>query len=157
MDNQLQITPLEQSFKMKFTDMDELLDFLEIKMHELCDLVDRPVKERISPNLYTREAHAKQGDLIISLKHKREHQFIVSKGSCAVFTEGEGWKLIEAPFHGLTKVGTRRLLYVLDDLIFTTLHPVPDDITLDNVRDYVIEERDNKILEKGEHTWRGQQ
>lgn len=146
MDNSLMISPLEQSFKMGFKNIDEVMDFIEVKMSELYDLQDREVKERISPCLYTREAHAKAGDLIVSIKHKTEHQFIISKGACAVFIDGDGWKFMEAPFHGLTKVGTRRLIYVFEDLVFTTLHPVPEGCEIDEVRSLLIEERVNSFV-----------
>lgn len=142
----LGIGPLEKSFGMNFTNMDDLIDFIELKISEIGDIQDRRVLERMSPMLYTREAHANANDLIVSLKHKTEHQFIISKGSCAVFTDGEGWVFMEAPFHGLTKVGTRRLIYVFEDLIFTTIHPVPEGTNIDDVKSLVIEERTNTML-----------
>lgn len=146
MDNELHISPLEKSFSMKFTNIDDVMDFIEVKLSELYDLQEREVRERMSPCLYSREAHAKKGDLIASLKHKTEHQFIISKGSCAVFIDGEGWKFMEAPFHGKTDVGMRRLIYVFEDLVFTTFHPVPLDATIDEVRPLLIEESKNTIL-----------
>lgn len=149
MNKELSISKFEYSLSSnEFTSIDELMDYIEIKMSDVGDLVDRDVRERMSPNVYTREAHAKKGDLIASLKHKTEHQFIVSKGSCAVFIDGEGWSFMEAPFHGLTKKGTRRLIYVFEDLVFTTIHHVPDGISIDEVRDLVIENRENTFLTK---------
>lgn len=147
MDNQLQISPLEQSFKKGFTSIDELLDFIEVKMVTL-GTVDREARERMSPGLYTREYRGKAGDIATSLIHKTEHQFIVSQGSCAVFIDGQGWNLIEAPFHGITKPGTRRLLYFFEDTIWTTMHPVPVDMDIDDVRSIIIEERENSLLNK---------
>lgn len=149
MDSGLQISPLEKSFKMKFTDMDELLDFLEITMPEFYQMESRDVKERISKGLYSRESHAKKNDLIVSLKHKQEHQFVIQKGSCAVFTDGHGWKVMEAGHHGLTTVGTRRLIYVFEDLVFTSFHPIPEDMGINEVRAYLIDERQNKFIKEG--------
>lgn len=144
---ELQISPLEQSFSINFQNMDDLMDFLEIKMCELHDTVDREARERMTPNLYTREFRAFKGDLITSLKHKTEHQFILSQGSCAVFTDGEGWKFMEAPFHGHTMPGTRRILYIFEDIVWTTFHPVPDDAKIEDMRSLLIEDRDNKFLD----------
>lgn len=149
MDSGLQISPLEKSFKMKFTEMDELLDFLEITLPDFYQMESRDVKERISKGLYSRESHASKNDLIVSLKHKQEHQFVIQKGSCAVFTDGEGWKVMESGHHGLTTVGTRRLIYVLEDLIFTSFHPIPQDMVIDEVRDYLIEKRQNTFMQEG--------
>lgn len=146
MNNELQISPLEKSFSEGFKNMDDILDFIEVKMIEMCDTVDREARERMTPNLYTREFRALKGDLLTSLKHKTEHQFIISKGSCAVFTDGKGWEFMEAPFHGHTMPGTRRLLYIFEDIIWTTFHPVPDNTSIDDVRSLLIDERDNRFL-----------
>lgn len=146
MSNELKISPLEESFSKGFKNMDDLLDFIEVKMIELGDTVDREARERITPNLYSREFRAFQGDLITSLKHKTEHQFIISQGACAVFTDGQGWQFMEAPFHGHTMPGTRRLLYIFEDIIWTTFHPIPDNTDIEDVRSLLIEERTNKFL-----------
>lgn len=140
-----EMSPLEKSFGMGFTDVDELLDFLEFKMVELGDLIDCEVKHRFSPGLYTREAHAPTGALLTSMTHKTDHQYIVSTGACLVFIEGEGWKLIEAPFHGLTKAGTRRLIYVIDSITWTSFHPT-DKTTVEEVQEDIIVKRTNKML-----------
>lgn len=147
MQKELAISPLEESFTMGFTDMDELLDFIEFRMVELGDLIDTEVKHRFTKGLYTREFFGPAQSLVTSLKHKTEHQFIVSKGACAVFTEGRGWEIIEAPFHGLTVPGTRRLLYFFTDTVWTTMH-VTDKTNVSEIESDIIDKRDNMFIKK---------
>ena len=84
--------------------------------------VECPVVNRFTPGLYTREMSLPAGTIAVSLVHKTEHPFVVSKGKLSVWTEGEGVKEISAPFTGITKAGTRRIVYVIEDAIWTTFH-----------------------------------
>lgn len=86
-------------------------------------LEDFPVIHRFTPGMYVREIFMPAGSIIVSRTHKTEHPFVVSQGRLAVFIEGVGWKEFEAPYTGITKVGTRRLLVVFEDTIWTTFHP----------------------------------
>lgn len=55
--------------------------------------------------------------------HKTEHQFIVSQGAALVSENGGPKVLLVAPYHGITKPGTWRTLFILMDCIWTTMHP----------------------------------
>lgn len=82
------------------------------------------VTERGTPGLYTREIFMPAGMLCTSRVHKIKHQFIVSKGSCTVYnTVDDTTALITAPYHGITEIGTRRVLYIHEDCVWTTAHP----------------------------------
>ncbi len=83
--------------------------------------VEMPLIHRFTPGLYIREIFMPKGALIISLKHLTEHPFIVSKGHAAVLTEN-GVEQIKAPYCGITKVGTQRILYIHEDCVWTTFH-----------------------------------
>jgi hypothetical protein len=43
-----------------------------------------------------------------------------------VFSENDGLQMIEAPFTGITKPGTRRVLLIVEDTIWTTFHPTQE-------------------------------
>lgn len=73
--------------------------------------------------------------------HKTEHQFIVSKGKAEVWVPGDGWQLIVAPYHGITKAGTRRALKIIEETIWTTFHPT-DKTNLAEVEAELIEAHD---------------
>lgn len=79
---------------------------------------------RFTNGLYSRELRMEAGTVWLSRVHKTEHQFVVSDGICDVWTEEiGGWRLHEAPFHGITKPGTQRVLMILMDCVWTTFHP----------------------------------
>jgi hypothetical protein len=62
--------------------------------------------------------------LVTSKIHNTEHPFTVSHGAAAVSIDGNDWEHIVSPYTGITQPGTRRILYILEDCIWTTYHPV---------------------------------
>lgn len=97
------------------------LDFLQFQLGQLPQL-DMPLTHRFTPGLYIREIFMPKGAIVISRVHKREHPFVVSKGKVAVWSENDGWQFIKAPFTGITTPGTRRILFISEDCIWTTFH-----------------------------------
>lgn len=82
------------------------------------------VTERGTPGLYTREIIMPTGMLCTSRIHKTCHQFIVSKGAVTVYnTFDDSTQSIEAPHHGITFPGTRRVLFIHSQCVWTTQHP----------------------------------
>lgn len=82
------------------------------------------VTERGTPGLYTREIVMPTGMLCTSRIHKTCHQFIVSKGSVTVYnTFDDTTEVINAPHHGITFPGTRRVLFIHEECRWTTSHP----------------------------------
>jgi hypothetical protein len=74
------------------------------------------------PGVYARSIYMKAGTLVTSRIHKTQHFFAVLKGSCTVVnTHGER-ELIEAPYLGVTMPGTKRVLLIHEDVIWTTFH-----------------------------------
>ena len=75
------------------------------------------------------------GTLIVSKIHKTEHPYFITKGRASVWIEGVGVKVIKAPHHGVTKPGTRRLLYIHEDCEWSTFHPTskttPEEVEAD--------------------------
>lgn len=101
--------------------------------------VDLPLTHRFTPGLYIREISMPKGALVVSKIHKTEHPFVVSKGHAAVWVEGVGVVQIKAPYTGITKPGTRRILYIHEDCVWTTFHPTnktdPKEIEADVIMD----------------------
>lgn len=117
---------LSRAFATEFKTVDEALDFLEMKMSELPEqLIDCPLDHTFTPGLYARTIYMPQNTIIVSRVHKTMHQFIVSRGKVMVFTEGSGWQMLEAGMHGITTPGTRRLLFIVEDCVWTTFHSLP--------------------------------
>lgn len=87
---------------------------------------EMPLVHRFTPGLYVREIFMPKGSLVISKIHKTEHPYVISKGHAAVWTAGEGVVHLKAPHFGITKPGTCRVLYILEDCIWTTFHPTKE-------------------------------
>ncbi len=120
-------------------DANEAVDKLHRAMR-LMPPVDLPVTHRFTPGLYIREIFMPKGSLVISKIHKTEHPYVVSKGSANVWTE-EGVQRISAPFTGITKPGTRRVLLITEDCIWTTFHPTVET-DVDAIERAIIEPRE---------------
>lgn len=87
-------------------------------------LVDLPVVHRFTPGLYTREIFMPAGTLLTSRIHKTEHPYVITKGRVSVYIPGEGVQHLEAGHVGITRPGTRRVLYIHEDCTWLTFHPL---------------------------------
>lgn len=124
---------------------DEKIDQLELAMSDY-PVVECPLTHRFTPGIYTREILMPKGSLITSMIHKTEHPYFILQGKVSVFSDNDGEELIEAPFVGITKSGTRRVLYIHEDTVWITTHPCADGETIDQIEDRIIEKRDNNLL-----------
>lgn len=82
-----------------------------------------PLVHRFTPGLYTREVHVPAGHLVLTKIHKTEHPFVVLQGEASVWTEDAGVVHVKAGHLGITKPGTRRLVYCRTDVVWATFHP----------------------------------
>lgn len=80
-----------------------------------------PLKHSFGDGIYVREIFMPAGTVVISKIHKFTHPYFVLKGKVSVATE-DGVVLIEAPYQGMTKAGTKRALYIHEDCIWITVH-----------------------------------
>lgn len=101
---------------------DNRIDQLEKVMITDCPAVDCPLTHRYTKGLYIREIFMPKGTLITSKIHKTQHPFTISQGSVMVSVDGQAWEKLSAPYTGITQPGTRRVLYILEDCIWTTYH-----------------------------------
>lgn len=92
-----------------------------------------PTRNDFHPGIYVREVMMKAGDLITTRIHLTEHPYFVMSGRLLVWTDDEGVVEINAPFRGVTMPGTRRLIYILEDCVWATVHANPDNETDANV------------------------
>jgi hypothetical protein len=93
------------------------------------------LNEFFAPGQYAREfklAARPWGDerqaVVIGKIHKHAHVNIVSKGRCTVYTE-DGLMEIEAPMTFVSSPGTKRVVVIHEDLVWTTVHSNPNDET----------------------------
>lgn len=94
--------------------------------------VEMPLGHVFTPGLYTRTIFMPAGTLVTSKIHKFEHPYMVTSGVVLVWIDGVGWKKIVAPHMGITKPGTRRVLFIVEDCTWTTFHATdltdPDEV-----------------------------
>lgn len=121
------------------------IDELEAVMLDNFPVIDCPVTNRFTDGLYVREIFMPAGAFITSKIHKTQHQFFVLKGKAIVWIDGVE-QTIEAPYIGATEPGTRRVLYILKDTIWATSHPNPDNETLEQLEERIIQKNDNPYL-----------
>jgi hypothetical protein len=107
-------------------------------------LVDLPVTHRFTPGLYIREIFMPAGVVLTSRTHKYEHPFVISKGVVSVWSLQEGAITYRAPHTGITQPGTRRVLLVHEDTVWTTFHTNDDEeCDPDDIVYRVTESHDN--------------
>jgi hypothetical protein len=80
-----------------------------------------PLKHTFVNGIYVREITMPKGMLLTSKIHKTEHPFFVLSGECSVLTEDKIVR-IRAPYWGITKPGTKRILYMHEDTVWITVH-----------------------------------
>lgn len=137
---------VEKILNQKERTNDERVDELEQVMAENFPLVHCPLNHRFTEGMYVREIFMPAGSLITSKIHKTQHQYFVLQGAVSVWIDGGEEHYIEAPYIGVTEPGTRRVLYVWEDCIWATSHPNPNNETLEQIEERIIEKHDNPLL-----------
>jgi hypothetical protein len=125
------------------------LDVLEAEMFKHPQ-VHCPLVHRFTPGLYIREIFVPAGSLITGAKHLTCHPFVISKGDVSVYVEGVEVARYKAPYTGITKPGTRRLLLAHEDTVWTTFHVTektdPDEIVME-----IADVEPNPLLTKDDY------
>ena len=95
-----------------------------------------PVKHSFADGCYIREIFNPAGLLLVTKIHKKKHPFFLMKGEMSILTEN-GIEHIEAPHHGVTRPGTKRIIYTHTDCIFVTVHAT-DSTDVQEIEEAVI-------------------
>lgn len=101
---------------------DDFVSKIEEAIYNNNIAVELPLIHTFTEGLYSREIFLPQRSISTTRQHEKQHQFVLLKGKVAVITE-DGVDVISAPFHGITKPGTHRVVVALEDSIWTTFHP----------------------------------
>jgi hypothetical protein len=105
------------------------IESLEAQMEQLPQ-ESFPLRHLFTPDLYIREILLPKGSLLTTRIHLTEHPFVISSGVVSVWDDECGWLTLYAPHTGITKPGTRRILFAHTDVIWSTFH-----VNLDNEKD----------------------
>ena len=97
-----------------------------------------PVTHRFTPGLYAREIFMPKGSLVVSKIHRTEHPFVVISGHAAVWDESNGVQQLRGGHVGITKPGTRRVLFIHEDCRWITFHAT-DKMDVEEIEAEIIE------------------
>ena len=103
-----------------------------------------PVKHTFADGCYIREIFNPAGEVLVTKIHKKEHPFFLMSGKMSILTD-DGVVHLEAPHHGVTKPGTKRIIYTHTDCVFVTVHAT-DKTSVEEVEKEVIAETFNDPL-----------
>lgn len=147
---------------------DDRIDELEAIMVNNMPPVECPLIHRFCKGMYLREVTVPAGTLITTKIHKQEHPFTVSKGKCLVCNDGGEWIEVAAPYTGITKPGTRRVVFVVEDCVWTTYHRYhtikgsENELTeeerqkiVDRIESRIIEKHHNALIDRRNELWHG--
>jgi len=95
-----------------------------------------PLKHTFADGCYIRQITMPKGALLTSKIHKITHPYFVLKGDVSVLTE-EGVIRIKAPYSGITKAGTKRVLYCHEETVWTTIH-ITKETNIEKIEEEVI-------------------
>lgn len=81
-----------------------------------------PTVHRFTPGLYSRTVTLEEGESALSKIHLTEHQFAILAGVAVIWSQQVGWEVVQSPYQGVTKVGTRRAVKALSRVVWATYH-----------------------------------
>ena len=98
---------------------------------------DKPGQEKVANDIntlthtfaggcYVREINMPKGQLMTTGIHKKEHPFFVLKGDVSILTDS-----------GVTKPGTKRLIYINEDTIWATVHATDKETVEEVIPDII--------------------
>ncbi len=80
-----------------------------------------PVQHFFAPGCYAREITMPEGMVVIGKIHRHAHVNVISHGKVRVLTF-EGWQEYTAPCTFVSSPGTKRVVYIVEDTVWTTIH-----------------------------------
>jgi hypothetical protein len=106
-----------------------------------------PLKHTFPEGMYVREIFMPAGSIVTSRIHKFDNPFFITKGRVTVISENEGLVTYVAPYSGITKPGTRRVLFIHEDTTWTTVHLNPSNKTdHEDILNDIASVRENQYL-----------
>ena len=112
---------------LKDWDSASKIDKLEYELSTL-PAAELPLTHIFTDGIYIRQAFAPAGSMFTTVHHNTEHPFILISGTTDVISNEEA-SSITGPFMGVTKKGTRRVVYAVTDAVYMTVHANPDNLT----------------------------
>ena len=118
-----------------------LVEDIKVKFRE-----DYLVDNVIADGVLARTVLMPKGDIVIGEKHRGETINILIRGEIKVWVNGEV-KHIKAPYMVKSKANTRKVFYIIEEAVWTTVHKVTST-NLDEIEDEVVIKTSNEDLVK---------
>jgi hypothetical protein len=128
------------------------IDRIEAELGDLPS-VECPLEHFFPKGIYVRKIFMPANTLIVSMKHKTAHPFFILKGKVAVLKESEGGGFEEEALYvggdmGITKPGTKRFLWNIENTIWVTCHSNPNNIEdPDELGLCIVERTENPLID----------
>lgn len=130
----------------------EQIHAFENTLHALPDeyKVEMETMHNFANGMYSRTVLMKAGEFIVGKIHKKDHIVVVSAGRCLVVSEEFGTQEILAPCVFVSPPGVKRMLHILEDTVWTTIHAT-NETDLVKLEEELIA-KDYSELPEGNHT-----
>jgi|TARA_B110000263_G_scaffold208455_1_gene190146 hypothetical protein len=132
----------EIKFQQKITEFEQALtqsvkeDNEEEFNRSITGEIEGAVTHNFADGQYIRTIVMPKGLVVTTKIHNQNHPFFIMTGEVSIFSE-QGVQQIKAPYHGITKRGTKRVLYVHEECVFITVH-CTDKLDLKEVEEECI-------------------
>ena len=95
-----------------------------------------PLVHKFADGIYIRQITVPPQTLTVTKIHAQTHPFFILKGTVTILTEN-GVEKVSAPYSGITKAGTKRVIFHHDEVVLTTVHRT-DKVDLAEIEGEVI-------------------
>lgn len=87
---------------------------------------DCPLVHRFAPGVYLREISMPADTIVIGRVHKTEHFNVILKGAALIVHDDGRREELRAPMTFVSKAGVQKVLYIIEDMIWQTIHVTPE-------------------------------
>jgi len=104
--------------------------------------VPMPVQHHFAPHVYMREIFMPAGTFVIGKMHKTEHFNIITQGIVRLINPDDSISEVQAGDVFLSKAGVKKVLYIVEDTRWVTVHPTDTQDTKALEEELIISEED---------------
>lgn len=105
-----------------------------------------PLEHEFAGGMYRRRLTVPAQTMTVTKIHALDHFWFLEKGTVTIWTEA-GQKTFTAPASGITRAGTKRIIWHHDEVVFTTVHRT-DHLDLEDIEEELIAKDFEDLEEK---------
>lgn len=131
------------NLNMSVSEVREFISKVEESM-KLGHKIDVPINHYFSKGVYGREMTVPKGVMLVGKIHKFQNLNILSKGEVSVISI-DGCFRVKAPFTFVASPGSRRLFYMHEETVWTTIHGT-DETDIEKIESQFISKTYDETL-----------